>query len=648
VAGANISFPTLPALWTTGILLVAAPASKLFERRPNSRNSTVSVLMILAAFFSLGVYLINANPPTPANPGGNMEDVNAAYKAIVRQVDRSLSPGDAGLFLAIVFGDQNHVDFDRREIFRRAGLLHIFAASGFNVTLAAAFIMLAARLARAPKLVAGALGLTSIGGYFWLVGPSPSVSRAAVMAAILYLALFFGRRVDSLASASAAALIMLAADPRGLFDLGWQLSFASLLGILVIYPWLSRFFEPRVEVLVAPITVTLSAQIGVAPILLYYFGQISTVAVLANPVVTATVGLITGIGFVSSLMSLAWGAPGRAIIAALTPFLRFVDGSAHFFASLPAATLQFEPSATIAMIFICIVVCAALMLRRHLGMITLPILVIFIIGLQAGGIWVDLAAGARRTAFSADFLDVGEGDATLIRARKGGVILVDGGEDYRVLDRDLRKRGVRKIDLLILSHPHADHVGALDDLIRNYPIGEIIESGFKNPTRAYGDFKAAARERSVPVDRTRAGQRYRVGVIDVKILWPGRRFIRGTDSDINNNSVVAKVSYGKCSLLMVGDIQLEAIERLTSSAADLSADVLKVSHQGSNNGTTVNWLRRIRPKYAVISVGKNNPYGHPHRAALSRLRHYVARVARTDRDGDIYVGADKTHIIFMR
>lgn len=645
LCGTYLVVPTVVAVATLIVLLLAALG---FATRPgfssNDRRIQLVGLGLCAAFFALGIALGGISAAPASSRTYQASPQNPTYLALAKQAEQAFKPDDAALFLAIVFGDQHRVAFERREAFRRAGLLHIFAASGFNVTIAAGFIMLGARLIRAPKLVAGGLGLASIAGYYWLVGPSPSVTRATMMAGLLYLAIFGGRRVDPFASMGAAAMVMLMISPRALFDIGWQLSFASLVGILLIYPWIISLVEPKVVPIVAPFAITLSAQVGVSPILLTYFGQLSTVAVLVNPLVTAVVGLITGLGFFSSLLSLCWGAAGRSLMTILAPLLNIVRFTAEFFAALPSATVQFKPSLLTAAIFLGTAVGVGYFLRRHIKTITVPVLLALILVLQATGVWLDLASGIHRAGVSAEFLDVGQGDATLIRTRKGGVVLVDGGDNYRYLDRSLRLRGIKKIDILILSHPHADHLGALDELLNNYPVGRIMETGYAHSTQAYNRFKDAARTRGVEVIRVRAGQEYELGDLEIEIIWPGDVFLEDTGSDINNNSLVAMIRYGEFEVLLPGDIEVEAIEQLTSGAFDLRADVLKVSHQGAKNGTTDAWLRRVRPKHAVISVSADNSYGHPHLSTLRRLHRYVAEVARTDRDGDVYISADGQHI----
>lgn len=636
-----------PPVFALGLFAAAAFATLgrtvRAERTSSPRVTNAFALPIVYFFVGLALATV-VSKPSPAVTGTTHN--TAAYRSISATATRALGREDGAFLRAIVFGDSRDVPTESRESFRRAGLLHVFAASGFNVTLAAAFFMLAARYTRMPKLAAALLALFGVAGYFLLVGPSSSVTRAALMAAVLYVAVFLGRQVDALGSTAAAALAMLLFAPWSLFDVGWQLSFAGVLGIILLYPRLSAHMSEQAQLISGPLLVTLSAQIGTAPVLLSHFGQLSTVALLANPLVATTVALITVVGFGAGLLSLAWATPAMYLLAALRPLLHFTSWAAEFFASFPAATVQVEPAPFAAVVFSVVIGIVAYTVNRRNLAITLPLVVIFVVGVQAAGIWFDLGVGIQNAPITVEFLDVGQGDATLIKT-KDSAVLFDGGEDFRTLDQALRQRGVKKLDLLVLSHPHADHVGALDLVIKSYPVGRIFESGFVNPTGAYERFRAAARGAGITIDKVRAGKEFSLGELDVEILWPRRRFLLGTESDINNNSVVAKVAFENFSLLLPGDIQREAIAGLTDGRADIAADVLKVSHQGADNGTTERFLRRVGPRYAVIPVGPNQ-YGHPHKSALERLRRYVPVIARTDRDGDVYFASDGREIDFVR
>lgn len=247
------------------------------------------------------------------------------------------------------------------------------------------------------------------------------------------------------------------------------------------------------------------------------------------------------------------------------------------------------------------------------------------------------------------FLDVGEGDSAVVRAPSGLTILIDGGGEAgpqpgpgdagdNVVAPALMMFGVRRLDAVVLTHPDEDHVGGLDSVIEEVPARLIVEPCLPVDTRAYDEFREQARRSHIPVHRARAGQMFRLGDgIMARVLHPGAARITGTGADPNNNSVVLRLVYQDVSFLLPGDLEREGEEVLLNSGAPLRSTVLKVAHHGSETGTSPAFLAAVEPKLAIISVGRDNPFGHPSRLTLSRLRRAGAEIMRTDLDGAITV-----------
>lgn len=547
----------------------------------------------------------------------------------------------SGLESAILFGDTTDIDRDTKDNFQRAGIYHLFAVSGLNLTLTVAFIFFVVRWLAPPPFIRLALGFVAVLFYLWLVGYSASVSRAAIMVIVLLLYWYLARRMELINAISLAALILLIMNPYQLYDVAFQLSFGAVIGIVFLAPVITGAFKPEIKRVVMPAAVALGAQLAVEPILAFYFNQLSVISVIANIALVPPVGAITGIGFLATALAFVSGPLALILFKATKPMLLYLQLGAAFFARLPGASMALpRPSATTIILYFLLLYMAAYFLSRlkrsaGFGVFTISLLAVVVVG-----IWSQVPAALSPPKLEVAFLDVGQGDAVLIKDPQNHVILLDGGVNYQLLKKKLDLRAVRKIDLMILSHAHADHVSGLVGVLEDYPVGQVLDPGFPHPSPIYKDFLKVIKRKKIEYKLGREGQLYRWGRVKLRIFRPPNDFIEGSNSDVNNSSIVARLTYGNFHLFLPGDMEREAITQLLEEHKDISADVLKVAHHGSYTGTTVKLLRAIKPREAVISVGKYNLYGHPHRQALKRLRTAGVRVWRTDVSGDIELRSD--------
>ncbi len=237
------------------------------------------------------------------------------------------------------------------------------------------------------------------------------------------------------------------------------------------------------------------------------------------------------------------------------------------------------------------------------------------------------------------FLDVGQGDAALLRTPGGKFLLIDTGppeSSSRLLDY-LDSAGVKEIALLVNSHPHADHIGGASAVLRKYKVKRVLDPGFEYPSSVYRDLLREVKKRRVPFQLSAVGDTFEFDGVKIELLGPGRPFITHTASDPNNNSIILRVTYGRTRVLFSGDAQYEEWRRVLSAGLDVRAEILKVPHHGSRDATSGRMLRAIRPKVGIISCGRHNEYHHPHRSTLRLLRRYRVRVYRTDLDGLVKV-----------
>lgn len=251
------------------------------------------------------------------------------------------------------------------------------------------------------------------------------------------------------------------------------------------------------------------------------------------------------------------------------------------------------------------------------------------------------------TELEVDFLDVGQGDAILIKTPFGQNILIDGGPDNSVLN-ELAKNlpwWDRRIDLMILTHPHDDHVAGLIDVIKRYNVEKILYTGVIHSAPNYLAWLELIKENKVPLIIIDRPQTVKLGEdCELRIIYPGQSLLGREVNNLNNSSLVIKLIYGRTGFLLTGDIETEVEQELAKSGADLSADVLKVSHHGSDASNSQEFLEKVKAKIAVIQVGKDNDFGHPSLRVIKRLEKTGARVFRVDLDGTVKITSDGENI----
>lgn len=274
----------------------------------------------------------------------------------------------------------------------------------------------------------------------------------------------------------------------------------------------------------------------------------------------------------------------------------------------------------------------------------------------AAALAVGIQLGMRTTseplgpAVRIDFIDVGQGDSIFIRTPDGINLLIDAGEEKygpKVVEH-LSRLGVKRLDLVVMSHPHSDHIGGMPAVFEAFPVAGVLDSGYAHGTNVQEQVLRMIQDKKIPYHRATAGMRFRYGEkFTLEVLAPAKKLIEGTDSDANNNSVVVRLTYGQKRILFTGDIGREGEGRLIASRRDMESNVLKVAHHGSGSSTSLEFIRLVKPEYVIISVGAGNEYGHPGKSLLKRLAEEKtgALMFRTDRNGTITVRTDGHKIV---
>jgi competence protein ComEC len=561
--------------------------------------------------------------------------------AVIRRIERA-GPHSAPFLAALLVGDRSAIDPAIEEPLQCAGIYHIVALSGLNVAWLAAVAAFGSRLLAIPAPAARGWVMGALAGYWWVAPASGSMGRATLMG-LLYLAgRMTGRRVTPAAALGTAGILMLIGGPAWVADPGYQLSVAATLGILVVggRPDGRRVGEGwrRLPRLAAEASrVSLGALAGTLLIGAHHFQRVVPASLPANLIAVpcAAVLLVLAAG-----LAILGGSPGilvRPMAALADGLLGALVTSAGFVAAIPGLSFRVVPPSGLSSAG----ALAALMVgwaggrrpARAAGRVAFALLAI---GMLAAGWWPPAPGILRVVA-----LDVGQGDAIVVELPSGATMLVDAGGRTRsgfdfgdaVVAPALRSLRHLRIDLLVVTHAHQDHLGGAAAILRQFRPAAVWVGRVPSCDPRARWFEAEAARIGVPVVVPRRGLRTRFGGVEIDVLNPGGAGAAPDGPAANNDSIVLLARLGEREVLLTGDIEAEVERSLVERGADLAADLIKIAHHGSRSSTGAEFLRRVRPKEAIVSSGRGNPWGHPDPEVLDRLRRAGARIWRTDQDG---------------
>ncbi len=576
-------------------------------------------------------------PPTQVRAPAHLLGAAAAARSAVRAASVGPEPG-ARLVPALVTGDDQDLPAEVTDEFRTAGLTHLTAVSGTNLTLVLGFLLVIARAAGVTgrgRVVVGALGVV---GFVLLARPEPSVVRAAAMGTVALLGLGSGGRTAGTRALGVGVLVLLVLDPWLATSVGFALSALATAGILLVAPafrdglgsWLPR---PVAEAVAVP----LAAQLACTPLVAAISGQVSLVAVAANLVVAPLVGPATVLGLVGGLLGLVWaplGAPFGWAAGACAQVVVVVAGVA---AGLPGASVGWAAgswalASLTALSLVLLLVGGALLRRRRVVVGVGGVLLLALLQPAGGLAGRVLHPGWPPPGWVLVMCDVGQGDALVLGLGHGRAVVVDAGPDPDAVDGCLRRLGVRVVPLVLLTHFHADHVDGLPGVLRGRAVGEVEVSPLRAPSYGADQVDAWARGRGLPVQVASYGEERSVGAVSWRVVAP-RRVLSDSPNDA---SVAWLVTSHGIRLLLTGDVEPPSQGALRREPGLAPVDVLKVPHHGSRYQDP-GLLTGLRARVALVSVGADNDYGHPDPAVLALLRASGALVRRTDRDGDVAV-----------
>ncbi|MGD1152579.1 MAG: DNA internalization-related competence protein ComEC/Rec2 [Syntrophales bacterium] len=614
-------------------------------------------------------------------------------------MENSSSP-EGEIIQAMILGDQKEIPKDVMENFNKTGTTHIIAISGFNIGIIAFLSFIVIRLIMKSSTylllrfnivkVSTVFAIVPVIIYTFIAGMGISVVRAAIMAVTFMIAIVFGKDRDLYNSLVLAALIILVLSPPSLFDVSFQLSFMAVWAILFITPRLAMIIPdgnreemPRYRVWAAKIyknivifiIVSLSATLGTLPLIVFYFNRVSTVVLLSNLFIVPVLGIIA-IPVCTAIIIAAPLSHGLALFFLhISSFIVKVSISmVDFFASFPGSSffLGTPTFIEISVYYLSLIVAVKLIdawkrkesdtaeSSSFLGPYRLRVAaaaLAFFFMIDALYLYVKDRGNGNLVVTA---IDVGQGSSVLLRLPGGKKILVDGGGIYDnnfdigkyVLAPFLWHERIRHIDIVVLTHPHPDHLNGLIYILSNFNVNEVWTNGETAESDTYKDFMKIVNEKNMThrLMSERVGD-IRINNVTISILNPIDTVALNNDlprqfDKTNNDAIAMKIAIGNVSILLPADISEPSEMRIINAHKNIKSHVLFAPHHGGFTSSTVPFLNRVRPKIAVISCGRDNVYNDPHPDVLTRYFRRGTRVLRTDVNGAINITTDGTNVAY--
>ncbi|VAW31300.1 DNA internalization-related competence protein ComEC/Rec2, partial [hydrothermal vent metagenome] len=602
---------------------------------------------------------------TAENKGNRLYQAIFSFKSRAQTTIAQLIPEpQAALLTGILLGNDNGLPPELDEAFRITGMTHIIAISGFNIAILVAILVRIAEpfFSRRGSVVFALVGISL---YTLLVGADASVVRAAVMGSIYLIAnRWLGRPNFAFASLFLAGFVMTVIRPFTLWDVGFQLSFAATLSLMLyadpLTQWVRRrlrrvlvreWVEQVMGVLSEAVILTVAAQILTLPLIIGYFDQLSLISLLANALILPVQPAVMIWGGLATLLGMILPLVGQLFAWVAWLFLAYTIWMVRLFAAVPGAAIPLTVSAT-GVLAIYGVIAAFTWLgmqpdekrSRIMTAVRQNISQRLLVG--ASGIMAVLVLGWGMSQPDGQlhivFMDVGQGDATFIQTPSGRQILVDGGFYPSVLNDQLGRLMPfwdKEIDMLVATHPDADHVSGLIGVFERFRVKQIITNGQSfGESPIYDEVLTAAQAQNTEIRPVQAGEIIEIGDgVRLEIVHPGPVL----DSESRNeNSVSMRLIYGDFTFLFTGDAEQGGEGEMLRRERPLNALVFKAGHHGSNSSSSTPFLQAVQPQIIIVSAGVDNRFGHPAPEMLERVAAIGAVVLRTDELGSISVTTD--------
>ncbi|HSL12597.1 MAG TPA: DNA internalization-related competence protein ComEC/Rec2 [Actinomycetota bacterium] len=572
------------------------------------------------------------------SPNPFVRATQVVREVIGRSIASVFPEREAGLLLGLALGDDSQLDPGTERDFKATGLTHLLVVSGGNVAMILAPALALAGVLGLGRIGQAAIGVTTVAFVVILTGAEPSVMRAGTMATLALLGVLLAKPRSTAVVLSGAVFVLLVVDPSLVRQVGFQLSVAATAGMVALAnPLGERFTRAMPAPVALAAATTCSAQLGVTPILLFHFHDIPVVTIPANVVAAPTVAPSLLLGLVAASVGVVSEPLGRLVALAAQVPMKILQLVANVGGRAPIAHITSRGGVAVLLIGGAIVVGFTVALRTGwrpprravvLAVAALPLLV-----------WTTAVSKGPPSSLTVRVFDVGQGDAALVTTPAGASILIDGGPDEEQVATELAALGVKRLDVVVASHPHADHIVGVPAVLARFQVGVVMHPGCPTTSALQVELDRAIADEGIPVRTPAAGDVFVVGDVRIDVLSPDRCW-RNTESDTNNDALVLRVSQGDAVVLFATEPEEPAQEVLLDAGVDLTADVLKVPHHGAATSLP-EFFEAVRADVAIVPVGENT-YGHPVPSILDAIEASGSEVWRTDQRGTVTVvfGAD--------